>query len=406
MPPRHGKSELCSKYLPAWYLGTFPDRRVIFGSYEADFAAGFGRAARTILDEHGWMFGQKVAKDSSAANRWDVAGRGGGMQTAGVGGPFTGKGAHLLIIDDPVKGYEEAASETWRNKTWEWWLQNVYTRIEPGGAAIVIATRWHEDDLIGRILAQMQEPGQEQWRNVCLPAIAEDGDALGRKPGEALWPARYDEAGLDRIKQTLGSHRFSALYQQKPTPAEGGLFRREWLRIVDAVPTGMKNFVRAWDKGGTEGDGDYTVGVLMGEHEGRFYILDVVRGQWSAGKRDDNIDLTASLDESSYGNNVQIWFEQEPGSGGKQSAEISISRLRGYRVHAEPATGDKVIRAEPLAVQFEAGNVFILKAAWNKLFTDELLVFPNGAHDDQVDAAGLAFRKLAKPRKRVLVGVG
>lgn len=351
------------------------------------------------------MFGVKVAKDSSAAQRWDIEGRDGGMQTAGVGGPFTGKGAHLLIIDDPVKGYEEAASETWRNKTWEWWLQNAYTRLEPGGAAIVIATRWHEDDLIGRIIADM-EGGGEEWRNVCFPAIAEEGDELGRVKGEPLWSGRYDAAALERIKTTLGSHRFSALYQQRPTPAEGGLFKRDWLKIVEAAPAGMKTFVRAWDKAASENEGDYTAGVLMGENEGKFYVLDMVRGQWSAGKRDDNIDNMASVDDSTYGPNVQIWFEQEPGSGGKQSAEISISRLRGYRAHAEPSTGAKEIRAEPLAVQCEAGNVFILKADWNKVLIDELLVFPNGAHDDVVDAAGLAFRKLAKPRKRVLVGVG
>ncbi len=407
-PPRHGKSYFLSGYVPAWYLGTFPDARVMFGSYEADFAAQWGRRSRSLLEEHGHLFGVNVSPASSAANRWDIAGAEGGMQTAGVGGPFTGKGAHLLIVDDPVKGYEEAASETWREKTWEWWLQNAYTRLEPGGAAIVIGTRWHEDDLIGRILAN--QGGGESWREVRLPALAEDGDPLGRAAGEALWPERYPRHVLERIRGTIGDHRFSALYQQRPTAIEGGTFRREWFagKIVPGLPNGAKAAIRAWDKAGTEGGGDWSAGVLLVEHGGLVYVADVVRGQWSSGRRDDLIDLTASLDDQQFGEHLKTWFEQEPGSGGKQSAEISKDRLSraGYRVDAEPATGSKAVRAEPFATQCELGNVRIVKGDWNRAYIDQLCSFPNAAHDDMVDATSLAYVKLARPKKSFYVGVG
>lgn len=172
MPPQHGKSELCSKFLPAWFLGVYPTRRVILTSYEADFAASWGRKARDLLDQHGHLFGVRVSKRSSAASRWDIEGQGGGMMTAGVGGPITGKGAHLLIVDDPVKNDEEARSATNRQRQWEWWQSVATTRMRPGGLIVVIQTRWHRDDLTGRILEHAQRKGTK-WRQVKFPAIAE-----------------------------------------------------------------------------------------------------------------------------------------------------------------------------------------------------------------------------------------
>jgi len=410
MPPRHGKSEYCSRYLPAWFAGKFPDKRVMLGSYEADFAAQWGRRARNTLEEFGLhLFGVSVAGDSSAANRWGIAGREGGMQTAGVGGPFTGKGADLLIVDDPIKGFEEAASETWRDKTWEWWLQNAYTRLEPGGTAIIIATRWHEDDLTGRILEEMKNGG-EKWKLVRLPAIAEEEDAIGRRKGEALWDARYPLADLERIKLTLGPHRFEALYQQNPSPPEGGMFKREWFEIVDAdaCPVMFDSLVRAWDFAGTEGDGDWTAGVLIGQKGLDVFAIDVVRGQWGSGTRDERVFATACQDEELYGEKVQIWFPQDPGQAGKGQAEGLVMKLRGYRVKYEPVSGDKETRADPMASTAWAGwkqgrRIKVVRAAWNRAFLDELCTFPNGKHDDQVDAAALAFVKLVKGKKRVLV---
>ena len=412
MPPRHGKSEYCSRYLPAWFVGKWPNKRVMFGSYEADFASQWGRRARNVMEEFGLLFGIAVAGDSSAANRWGIAGHEGGMQTAGVGGAFTGKGADLLVIDDPIKGFEEAASETIREKTWEWWLQNAYTRLEPGATAIIIATRWHEDDLTGRILASMEETG-ERWEVVKFPAIAEAGsgevDAIGRAGGEALWPDRYPLSRLETIRSVEGPNRWGALYQQNPMPPEGGMFKRDWFEVVDEEPFEFDSLVRGWDFAGTEGDGDWTAGVLIGRREQDVFVADVVRGQWGSGTRDERVFSTANRDEELFGERVQIWFPQDPGQAGKGQAEGLALKLRGYRVKYEPVSGGKEVRADPLAAACWAGwksgrRVKVVRGPWNRAFLDELCTFPNGKHDDQVDAAALAFVKLVKPKKRVFVG--
>ena len=402
MPPRHGKSEYCSKYLPAWYLGTFPDHRVLLGSYEADFAASWGRKSRELLEAHGGLFGVQVSAASSAANRWDLGGHEGGMQTAGVGGPFTGKGANLLIIDDPIKGHEEANSPGQREKCWDWWRANAYTRLEPDGIVVVIQTRWHEEDLAGRILANAEETG-ESWHVVRFPALAEEDDSLGRAEGEPLWPERFHLESLLRSKLVQGTYWWSALYQQRPVPLEGGMFHRDWFPIVTDMPADVERAVRAWDKAGTAGGGDYSAGVLIAKCGGTYYVVHVTKGQWSIGQRNQFIEMTAGADAARGLQRLEIWVEQEPGSSGKESAEFTIRMLAGHTVKAERPTGDKVTRWGPFAAQCEAGNVKLLKGPWNAAFLDELCAAPNGKHDDQIDAAALAFNKVARRLKRVLV---
>ena len=393
MPPRHGKSLLCSQYLPAWYLGPFPEHRVMLASYEASFAAQWGRKSRNVLEEHGRnVFGVQVAMSPSAADHWDLAGHGGGMQTAGVGGPLTGKGANLLIVDDPVKNHEEAASETMRTKAWEWWTSTAYTRLEPSGVAIVIQTRWHQDDLAGKLVANMEQGG-EPWRVMNLPAIADDGSAL--------WPERFPLDELLKIKQTLGSYFWSALYQQRPTPPEGGKFKREWFKTVPELPAGVRKAVRYWDKAGTEGGGDYSAGCLIAELDGVFYVVDMARGQWSDLQRERMIEQSAQRDKLRFGN-ISTWVEQEPGSGGKDSAAATIRRLAGHAIRADKVTGPKEVRAAPFAAQAEAGNVRLVAGPWKGAFLDEVSMFPHGRFDDQVDAASGAFNKLTNKR-RILV---
>ena len=236
MPPRHGKSMLISQFFPAWFLGRFPDKRVMLTSYEAGFAASWGRKARDVLEERGReMFNIELRNDSTAADRWDIKGHTGGMVTAGVGGPLTGKGADLLIIDDPIKNAEEAASKTIREKIWDWWGSTAYTRLEPDGAVIIIMTRWNEDDLVGKVIQNLEESGEE-WEVLNLPALAEEHDPLGRDVGEALWPERFDEKRLDKIRRTIGSYYFSALYQQRPQPQGQTKFRREWFHYAREDP--------------------------------------------------------------------------------------------------------------------------------------------------------------------------
>lgn len=397
MPPRHGKSEMVSRYFPAWFLGTFPDKRVILTSYEADFARSWGAKVRDLLLEHGPdYFGVHVSATSTAADRWGIEGHEGGMVTAGVGGPITGKGADLAILDDPVKNAEEANSETIREKTWQWLMSTLYTRLEPGGSMVVFHTRWNEDDAAGRLIAQSESGLGEHWDVVNLPAVAEADDMLGRTEGEPLWPDRYGLDDLTRIRSTLGEYWWNALYQQRPSPPGGDMFKSAWFQpFADAAPAAVPT-IRYWDKAGTQDGGAYTAGVLMSRtDDGLYWVADVVRGQWSAGEREARIRQTAEKD----GRHVGIWVEQEPGSGGKESAQNTILNLAGWNVHAEPVTGDKETRARPFAAQAEAGNCRIVKDTaarrWNQALLDELTGFPHGKYKDQVDAAAGAFNKLA-----------
>jgi predicted phage terminase large subunit-like protein len=264
-------------------------------------------------------------------------------------------------------------------------------------------TRWHEDDLAGWLLGkEADEP--ERWHIVDFPAIAEPLpvfpstctiEADFRKEGEALCPERYPLAKLEKIHRRIGEHFWASLYQQRPAPREGGLFKRAWFTIVDANPAQAQR-VRWWDTGATHGGGDYTAGVLIAKAAGIYYIEDVTRGQWSAGEVDKVIVQTAQLDKQRYGH-VTYWQGQEPGSGGKRQAEAFIRLLAGYDVHAQPETGSKEVRAAPFAAQAEAGNVRLVRGAWNVQYIDELCSFPNGAHDDDVDASSGAFGKLTRP---------
>lgn len=317
------------------------------------------------------------------------------MVTAGVGGPITGRGADLLIVDDPVKNFEEAHSETLRERNWQWWTSTAYTRLEPNASAIIIQTRWHEADLTGRVL---RETPHENWQEIRFPAIAEETDSLGRNPGEALWPERYNEKRLAVIKQTLGSYQWSALYQQRPTPPEGEMFKRHWFPI--GAPASIRaRRVRAWDKAATAGAGDYSAGVLMAcELDGQYVIEDVIRGQWSSGERNKLILSTAEADKAQY-QDYAVEIEQEPGSGGKESAEYTMKMLAGFVVKANKPTGDKIVRAAPLASQAEAGNVRLARGAWNRSFLDEMCSFPFGVNDDQVDGATSGFNRLALGRR-------
>lgn len=384
VPPRHGKSEMATVRYPIWRLERDPELTVIVGAYNKLLADNFSRKARRVARER-----LTLDPERNAADEWMTT-AGGVFRAVGVGTGVTGKGAKLIVIDDPVKSREEANSAAYRDRVWNWYRDDLYTRLEPGGAIILIMTRWHEDDLAGRILASEDAPN---WTVVSLPALAEDNDPLGRAPGAALWPARFDEVDLERIRTVLGTQSFTALYQQRPTALEGGLFKRAWFDVVGAAPA-IAYRVRYWDKAGTEDAGDWSCGVKMARHEdGTFTVENVVRGQWSALERERVIKQTAELD----GRDVPVWVEQEPGSGGKESAQATIRNLAGWTVRAERVTGDKLTRAQPLAAQCEARNVKLVRGDWNAAYLDELTMFPNGRHDDQVDATSGAFAKLAFP---------
>jgi len=412
-PPQHGKSELASVRLPAFWAGRRLDDPIILTSYAASLAFSKSRQARSVVEsqEFSQLFGVRTHPASRAVDHWELAGHRGGLVAAGVGGPITGHGALLGIIDDPFENWAQAQSERTRDNVWEWYRSTFRTRIWEEGAIILIMTRWHEDDLAGRLLAH--DPGA--WTVLRLPALAESQaerddacrrlglaagqpDPLGRQPGEALCPGRFSEQALAEIAGDVGTYVWYAEYQGTPRALEGNRFKRSWFEIVRAAPRLPGQLVRYWDKGGTRGAGAFTAGVLIGYWGQVYIVLDVVRGQWSAGEREVVIRQTAELDRARWGE-VEVYVEQEPGSGGKESAENTIKNLAGFAVFADRPTGSKDVRAEPFAAQAEAGNVKLLEGAWNHAYIEELAAFPNGAYMDQVDASSGAFNRLVlKPK--------
>lgn len=398
-PPRHGKSMLTSKTFPAWYVGTFPDRRIILASYEGDFAATWGRKSREVLEQYGEsVFGIKVDQRSNAASDWGVAGHDGGMVCAGVGGPITGKGAHVFLIDDPIKSSKEAMSPVVRQSIWEWYLSTAYTRLEadPEGAMIIIMTRWHTDDLVGRLLSpayvtDLENP--EQWTVLNFPAIAEENDILGRQPGEALFPERYPIERLNQIRSRMTAYWWNALYQQKPIAEGSAVFKRTWFDegITDDRPQ-MVRRVAYWDLAATiSSSADYTAGVLLGmDAQMRLYVLDVERFQltWLGTKERIAETLLRWRPD-------QVGIEQQ----GMQSVAVqelaAEPRLMDITINGVAVDKDKLTRVSPFAARCESGMVYLMRAAWNGTFIDELCSFPLGAHDDQVDAVGGAYQMLA-----------
>jgi predicted phage terminase large subunit-like protein len=400
VPPRHGKSFEVSHYCPAWYLGNWPEHSVAVASYEADFAATWGKRAREVLEARGpEVFGVQVDHSSRAASYWRVkrqkVGRPiyGSMVTAGIGGPLTGRGVNLLIVDDPVKNAVEAHSKLKRKGVWEWWQSTAATRLEPGGKIIIIMTRWHEDDLAGRLIHEMEEGHGWKFKVINLPAVATEDDPLGRAEGEALWPGRYPLERLNEIREGLGSYVWNALFQGTPATRSGGFFDVDWFNIVEERTGRASRAVRRWDLAASEAEGDYTAGVLLERNsDGRYLVADVVRGQWSPGKTEEKILEAAEKD----GKNVPIRFEQERGAAGKIVVAHYKKLLAGHTVRGKIATGDKEVRAQPASALCEARKVDLLKGPWNNAFLEELAMFNHGANDDQVDAFSGAVVDLSR----------
>lgn len=402
-PPRHGKSELISHRTPPWFLGMFPDKQVMLASYEATFAETWGRKGRDLLEEFGkGLYGVSVKPDARAQDRW-YTDKGGVMAASGIGGRFTGMGADLLIIDDPVKNAEEARSETIRAKHWDWWQSTATTRLHPNAVVIVLMTRWHEQDLGGMLLSQGHEDFEgDRFTEIRLPAIAEDDDPLGRERGEALWPDRYDAAHLGRIQKNVGSYWWSAMYQGRPVPEGGGMFKRSWFTHIPEIPTNPADkikWVRYWDFAATEDTGktdpDWTVGALLGKRpNGTLVLADIARARKTPHGVEAMMKATARRDNEMLGH-VPVAIEQEPGASGKIAADHYIRNvLEGFTARARKANKNKVVRADPVSAYAEAGNIEIVTAPWNDEFFHESEQFPNGAHDDQVDAVSGAYGEL------------
>jgi len=384
MPPRHGKSELASRRFPAWFLGRQPNRGIIAASYNSDLATDFGREVRAIVNsqEYGAIFKTSLSQDSRAANRWNTA-QGGTYIAAGVGTAVTGRGADVLLIDDPLKDRDEADSEVKRQRIWDWYTSTAYTRLAPGGRVVVIQTRWSEDDLSGRLLDAM-ESGGDDWTVLSLPAISEQG--------EPLWPERYPIKALERIRANIGNRDWSALYQQEPAPEEGLYFKREWMRHYNEKPEHLRIY-GASDYAVTADGGDYTVHVVVGiDPQDNIYVLDIWRQQ-----TDSNvwIDVFCEL----VNRHKPLMWAEEQGQIKKSIGPFLERRMRETHSYCAreqyPTVGDKPTRARSFQARMAMGKVYFpVSAPWMANLENELFTFPAGVHDDQVDALGLIGRMM------------
>jgi predicted phage terminase large subunit-like protein len=403
MPPRSAKSYYASMVFPPWWLHRHPGSSIIAASHTADLATNFGRLVRNLIAEHEATLGYRLAGDNRAAWRFSTSARG-EYFAAGLGGPITGRRADLVVIDDPIKNRAEADSASHRDHVWDWYRSDLVSRLKPGGRIALIMTRWHQDDLGGRLLNSA-----DGWHTLILPALAGDADPLGRKPGEPLWPEWESLAALERKRAMAGPRAWSAQYQQEPRPDTGALFRVPRIGTVEAEPAGL-TYARAWDLAATSAaeapDPDWTVGLKLGrDGAGRIYVVDLVRLRGGPHEVEEAIVHTAQSD----GRAVPVGLPQDPGQAGKQQVAWLTARLAGFRVIASPETGAKLTRASPVAAQVDAGNLTLVRAPWNAAFLDELRDFPQGRKDDQVDALARAFSMLtmaaAAPARRINLSV-
>ena len=390
LPPGHAKSTYASDLFPPWFLARRPRQNVIAASHTAGLAATFGQRARDRLTENGRVLGMGLADTGTAAADWRTD-NGGTYYAIGVGGALAGRRADLIVADDLLPGRKEADSERLRETTWNWVRADLMTRLKPGGRIVLVMTRWHPADPAGRLL----EEQPEGWRVLRLPAIAEDADdALGRAPGEPLWPDYYTAEFLAAKRAEVGEREWASLYQQRPRVLGGGLFKIAMLGTVEAQPAGLQ-LCRAWDLAATAqkgtNDPDWTVGALLGrDKDGRFTICDIVRFRGGPEEVERIIVATAQRD----GGGVPISLPQDPGQAGKAQVLYLTRKLTGFRVESLRQTGDKASRAGPFASQVNVGNVSMVRAPWNRAVLDEMADFPASTHDDIVDALSEGFNAL------------
>ena len=388
MPPRHTKSETVTVRYAAWRLEQDPTMRIIIGAYNQKLANKFSRKVRRLLKGR-----VEFSTDCKAVEEWETA-AGGGIRAVGVGGGVAGFGADLIIIDDPVKNRKQAESATYRENAKDWFNDDIYTRLEPGGQIILIQTRWHDDDLAGYLQKQMLEEDGEQWEIVNLPAFAEENDPLGRAVGEALCPERYDKAALLRIKNKLTGYGFDALYQQRPTPREGALFKLAWFagKIVLNAPMGLR-WVRGYDLAASQKtQADFFASFACAyDAAGNLYIRD---------------GLQAKLEYPEQKKQAKKWMLEERQTRhaitkalhGIALVQDLRREVRGVGFRAVDEKGDKYSRACAWADLAADGKVFLVRGRWIDDFLSECIRFTGKgeSHDDQVDAVSVAVQMLAQ----------
>ena len=375
VPPQHGKSMTITETFPSWYLANYPDRRVIEISYSEDFAQTFGRKNRRKLDEFGTDLGVSLSKSTNSVTEFETE-AGGGMISRGVMSGVTGRPADLMIIDDPIKNRSEADSETYRERLWSEWQDSFKTRLAAGAKVIVIQTRWHEDDLAGRIAQR-----EKHVTVINLPCEAEEDDPLGREVGEALCPEiGKDNNWLKEMKESYdgGSRTWNALYQGHPSSAEGNIIMREWWRrYTDAPPVNRVVIsVDAAFKG--DNTSDFVAITVWGKTGSDIYLLDMIH------RKMDFVDTTNAIYHlaNKYPNYSAIYIEEKANG----AAIISVLRKKLHAIIKITPMGGKIARVNAISGIIEAGNVYIPRTSWGDDLIEECAMFPRAAHDDMVDS--------------------
>lgn len=409
MPPRHGKSELASRCFPAYALGRYPDMSIIATSYSSDLSSRMNRDVQRLMDDEPYRvlfpdagLSAKNIRSTAQGNYlrnsdiFEIVGHKGVYRSTGVGGGITGQGGSICIIDDPVKDRAEASSPTISQNIWDWYTSTLYTRLAPGGGVIVIQTRWSESDLSGRLLEAAAKGEGDQWRLVSFPAIAEEDEEF-RKAGEALHPERYPLEQLQKIRAAIGERDWAALYQQRPAPAGGCVFQEAWLNrtwLPKALPKRWDAVVQSWDMAfkGTEAS-DFVCGQLWGKAGPDLYLLDQERGRFSFTESLDAVRRLSVRAQAYTRAPVRVLVEDK--ANGPAVIDVLKKEIPGV-IPVQP-DGSKEGRANAVTPLFEAGNIVVpdsSMAPWMREWKQELLGFPFGAHDDQVDSAVYACRHL------------
>jgi len=386
-PPRHSKTYHVSERFPAWAMGRKPTRQLILASYAAELAEGNSRRARNLLLHPHWPFATRLAQGSTAVNRWHTT-DGGVVIAAGVGGGMTGFGADILIVDDPLRDRADAESETVRARQWGWYTDVARTRLMPGAAIVLTSTRWHADDLPGRIL---NSSSADQWIVLNMPALAEQDDQLGRLEGEPLWPEWYGLDALNDLKRELGSRGWLALYQQRPTSAEGGLFKRDWWQRFDPLimrRRGLKPRILVVDAANKAGvANDFSVATVWGKLNGFYYVMDLWRErvEYPALKqrvRDLWEQWKVPLLIEDAGNGIALIQDLRRPEHTAQGDTLRALPVLAY----DPGRANKIARATVVTPIVEARLVHLpTDADWVRDWIEEHAAFPSAAHDDQVD---------------------
>ena len=390
LPPRHGKSMMVTETFPSYYLGKFPDKHVIEVSYGDELARRFGNENRAKINEFGnWIFGIRISATQGAKTNWEIDHYKGGMISVGVGGSITGKGADLLILDDPIKNRQEAESITYRTALLNEWQSTIYTRLHVGGVVIVILTRWHENDLAASLLhPENGEP--EDWEVLSLPCICDDpNDLLGRKIGEALWPEKgYDENWARRTRMSVGEYTWYSLYQQKPRPESGAIFKREWLsKRYTLMPSGA-TIIQSWDLPFTKNEESAKcAGFIVGRLGANIYVEDCINDKMEFVQTVAAIkDMTAKHPEA----RAKV---VEKAANGFAIMNYLQDKVPGLIPFTPPSGKEE--RARGTTPYYEAGNVYFKEGQpWVQEVVEDLIAFPNGQYKDTVDALTQAIMYL------------